>query len=155
MKNTRSALAATALIGMFAVTGCSSDDKEKAKDAATTASKAASSASSAATSAGGDTSANADDQLASASKSLESMQSQAGGDCKISVDGKEATTSVIGMSCDDAKGVWNAFGGKSDQAANESVEYKGEKYQCSTGEFNGKRASSCTSSSGKAFAVAN
>ncbi|RHW48140.1 hypothetical protein D1832_01560 [Dermacoccus abyssi] len=59
------------------------------------------------------------------------------------------------MSCDDAKGVWNAFGGKSDQAANESVEYKGEKYQCSTGEFNGKRASSCTSSSGKAFAVAN
>lgn len=149
MKNTRSALAATALIGMLAVTGCSSDDKEKAKDAATTASKAASSASSAATS------ANADDQLASASKSLESMQSQAGGDCKISVDGKEATTSVIGMSCDDAKGVWNAFGGKSDQAANESVEYKGEKYQCSTGEFNGKRASSCTSSSGKAFAVAN
>ena len=83
------------------------------------------------------------------------MQSRAGGDCKISVDGKEATTSVIGMSCDDAKGVWNAFGGKSDQAANESVEYKGEKYQCSTGEFNGKRASSCTSSSGKAFAVAN
>lgn len=149
MKNTRSALAATALIGMLAVTGCSSDDKEKAKDAATTASKAASSASSAATS------ANADDQLASASKSLESMQSRAGGDCKISVDGKEATTSVIGMSCDDAKGVWNAFGGKSDQAANESVEYKGEKYQCSTGEFNGKRASSCTSSSGKAFAVAN
>ncbi|QNK52798.1 hypothetical protein H7F30_00085 [Dermacoccus sp. PAMC28757] len=149
MKNTRSALAATALIGMLAVAGCSSDDKEKAKDAATTASKAASSASSAATS------ANADDQLASASKSLESMQSRAGGDCKISVDGKEATTSVIGMSCDDAKGVWNAFGGKSDQAANESVEYKGEKYQCSTGEFNGKRASSCTSSSGKAFAVAN
>ncbi|MBD2759080.1 hypothetical protein IEE94_06105 [Yimella sp. cx-573] len=130
LRELHSALGVAALSLTVGLTGCGSDDK---KDDATNA----------ASSAAGQTSA--DNATTSAAEGSGKATAAPGGvnQCTLKFKGKDAEATAVGLSCEDASGLWQKFSKKDQDMANEDVQLNGETFKCSVIGASGKHTASC------------